>query len=380
MHSFAHHGARRSHARRDARRRHRHDRMLSYLPLAHVVERAVRRDAPASRSASRSSSPRASTPSSQDLQRARPTLFVLGAAAVAEVPGGRVREDAAGRSSTRLLQDPDRGAARAEEGAHGPRPRAGAARASRGSAPIAARADRAGTRALGLELLEGYGMTENFGVSHITRPAASARRLRRPAAARRRAAASRDDGEMLVKSPGTMLGYYKEPELTAETLDADGFFHTGDRGRDRRAGPPEHHRPREGALQDQQGQVRRARADRESAAVHARGRGLRRHGRQPRQPFGIVVLNADAAAALERRRRRGPSSRPRCADHLDADQRRSSIRTSSSRSWWSSRRWTVENGFLTPTLKVKRNRIEEAYAPLFERWTASRRAVVWHTA
>ena len=42
--------------------------------------------------------------------------------------------------------------------------------------------------------------------------------------------------------------------------------------------------------------------------------------------------------------------------------------------------WTVENGFITPTFKVKRNRIEEVYAPLFERWTASRRPVVWHTA
>ena len=42
--------------------------------------------------------------------------------------------------------------------------------------------------------------------------------------------------------------------------------------------------------------------------------------------------------------------------------------------------WSVENGFITPTFKVKRNRIEEAYAPLFERWTGSRRPVVWHTA
>jgi len=42
--------------------------------------------------------------------------------------------------------------------------------------------------------------------------------------------------------------------------------------------------------------------------------------------------------------------------------------------------WSVENGFITPTFKVKRNRIEEVYAPLFAGWTASRRPVVWHTA
>lgn len=42
--------------------------------------------------------------------------------------------------------------------------------------------------------------------------------------------------------------------------------------------------------------------------------------------------------------------------------------------------WSVENGFITPTFKVKRNRIEEAYASLFERWTTARRPVVWHAA
>ena len=33
-----------------------------------------------------------------------------------------------------------------------------------------------------------------------------------------------------MKSPGTMLGYFKAPDLTTEMLDADGFLHTGDRG------------------------------------------------------------------------------------------------------------------------------------------------------
>ena len=42
--------------------------------------------------------------------------------------------------------------------------------------------------------------------------------------------------------------------------------------------------------------------------------------------------------------------------------------------------WSVENGFVTPTFKVKRNRIEEVYAPLFERWTSARRPIVWHPA
>jgi long-chain acyl-CoA synthetase len=39
--------------------------------------------------------------------------------------------------------------------------------------------------------------------------------------------------------------------------------------------------------------------------------------------------------------------------------------------------WTPENGFVTPTLKVKRMRIEEAYASHYEAWLGQRKPVVW---
>jgi long-chain acyl-CoA synthetase len=41
--------------------------------------------------------------------------------------------------------------------------------------------------------------------------------------------------------------------------------------------------------------------------------------------------------------------------------------------------WTVDNGFITPTFKVKRNRVEEIYAASYERWVGSRKPVIWMT-
>ena len=41
---------------------------------------------------------------------------------------------------------------------------------------------------------------------------------------------------------------------------------------------------------------------------------------------------------------------------------------------------SVENGFITPTFKVKRNRIEEGNGPLFDRWTSVRTPVACHAA
>lgn len=85
-----------------------------------------------------------------------------------------------------------------------------------------------GLRTLGITMLEGYGMTETAPIISFTRPGdiipgcvglpmstVEARII---------------DGEICVKGPNVMLGYYNRPEETAQVIDKDGYVHTGDLG------------------------------------------------------------------------------------------------------------------------------------------------------
>jgi long-chain acyl-CoA synthetase len=152
--------------------------VLSYLPLAHVFERAYIECA-SFVAAATSSSPRRSTPSCRPQARP-PDALHLGAAAVAEVPAGRLRQDAAGKLDF-LLSLPILGKIVAKKVLTG----LGLDHvrlAGSGSAPIPAELI-AWYRKLGLNLLEGYAMSEDFAYSHLSKTPHQKKRarLRRPA-------------------------------------------------------------------------------------------------------------------------------------------------------------------------------------------------------
>ncbi len=82
---------------------------------------------------------------------------------------------------------------------------------------------------LGLKLNEAYGMSETCGLSHMTKQSdtktGSVGRIIDGCESRLSAA-----GEVLLRNPAMMEGYYKQAELTAQTVDSKGWLHTGDLG------------------------------------------------------------------------------------------------------------------------------------------------------
>jgi len=349
------------------------NRMLSYLPLAHSFERTWAEGASLVNGRLHLFFAESLDTFLQDLQRTRPTLFLsvprlwlkFQQGVFAKMPPAKL---------DRLLGIPILGKIVAKK------VRAGLGLdqvklAGSGSAPIPP-----GLidwyRRIGLPLYEGYGMTEDSSFSHMSDVEHNAPGyvgVPLPGVQVRIS----DEGEVLIKSPGQCSGYYKQPELTAESFTEDGFFRTGDLGERRPDGLLK--------LTGRAKELFKTAKGKYVAPAPIENR-INAH---PMVELSLVSgVGQPAAYAMvilaEHLRPRMKESELRAQVEKEMHQLLQEINAAVSDHEQlhmivvAQDPWSIENGFLTPTMKVRRGRIEKAMEPHVESWYATKRRVHWH--
>ncbi|WP_317932252.1 AMP-binding protein [Halioxenophilus sp. WMMB6] len=340
------------------------DRMLSYLPLAHIAER-VAVEIPSLVFGFQVFFNDSLETFSQDLRRARPTRFFsvprlwtkfYQAVSIKLSPrkqkllftlpliGPRVKQKILrqlGLDCTRL--------------------------GLTGAAPLPANIV-AWYRSLGLEFLEVFGMTENAATSHGTQPGQV-----RPGyvGVPLPGVECKIDatGEILVKSPGQMLGYYKNAEATLESYDAEGYFRTGDRGE-----------------LDEQGNLRItgrvkelfktskgkyvAPVPIENKLAHPALEVVCVTGPGQPQPFALAVLAPGAISNRNELEHQFSELLTQVNSTLEDHEQLDYLVIAPDA-------WTIESGMLTPTMKLRRDKIEARYLANADHWRSSGHKIIW---
>lgn len=347
------------------------DRVLSYLPLAHVMERAVVECSSFYTGMHIYFADRLDT-FVQDLRRARPTVFLSVPRLWLKFQHG-VLHKFPEEKLERLLKIPIvRGIVRKkilkslglEE----------AKIAGSGSAPMPGELVEWYDR-LGIHIIEGYGMSEDFSYSHMSTPD------------KRRAGyvgtAWSDietrispEGEIQIRSPGNMLGYYKEPELTAACYTDDGFFKTGDRGEYSPEGLLRITGRTKELFKTSKGKyvapvpienLLNADSNIELSCVSGPGRPA---------CYGLVQLEEAVRPRLG-----DPAFRAEMTPQLEALLAAVNRQVENHEQLQflavAKDEWQIANDCLTPTLKIKREVIEGLYRDQLDGWYASGQRVIW---
>ncbi|WP_095188632.1 AMP-binding protein [Pseudomonas sp. Irchel 3E19] len=223
---------------------------------------------------------------------------------------------------------------------------------------------------LGLDVLEVYGMTESCGYSHICLPGQYKQGwIGKPCPEVE--VRIDESGEVQVRSQANMLGYFKEPQKTAETLTEDGFLRTGDKGEQDAQGRLRLTGRLKEIFKTSKGKYVAPAPIENRLAVHSGIEQVCVVGDGLSAPLGLCVLST---VNQEEPRASLHSSLEKLLEEVNAvldkhERLRRLVVVKDS--------WAVENGFLTPTLKIKRNVIEDTYGARFEEWSERSEVVLW---
>ena len=350
----------------------RDHRMLSYLPLAHVFERAWAETVALVHGRIHMYFAESLDTFIQDLNRAQPTIFVSVPRLWLKFQQGVFAKMPAKKLNL-LLSLPFIGKVVAKKVLTG----LGLNKvemAGSGSAPLPPDLIR-WYRRLGLNLVEGYAMTEDFAYSH-----SSDETYNEPGyvgipyeGVQVRIS---DEGEILIKSPGQMVGYYKRPDLDAQSFTADGFFKTGDLGSRRSDGQLKITGRLKELFKTSKGKYVAPAPIENLLNAHPMIELSMVSGSGFESAYGLVVLAEDLRPKLKQSDVRSEVEKA-LADLLAevnqgiADYERLKMLVVASEPW------SIENGCLTPTMKIKRSRIEFAVQHQLDNWYASKSIVIW---
>lgn len=222
---------------------------------------------------------------------------------------------------------------------------------------------------LGIKICEMYGMTENTAFSH-----ANFQKIKFGSVGQPWPEAEvklNEGGEILVRHEALMKGYYRDPETTAIVFDSDGFLKTGDEG----TIDGEGFLTITGRIKDQFKTDKAkfiapapiemkflANPDLEQVCVV--GMGLP-------QPIVMVVLSAIGLAKEKEFINKSVATTVESINQTleDYEQIKKAVVIKEN--------WTLENGLLTPSLKLKRNELEKKYAAKYSFWYGQKNRVVW---
>ena len=350
----------------------RDHRMLSYLPLAHVFERAWAETVALVHGRIHMYFAESLDTFIQDLNRAQPTIFVSVPRLWLKFQQGVFAKMPAKKLNL-LLSLPFIGKVVAKKVLTG----LGLDKvemAGSGSAPLPPDLIR-WYRRIGLNLVEGYAMTEDFAYSH-----SSDETYNEPGyvgipyeGVQVRIS---DEGEILIKSPGQMVGYYKRPDLDAESFTADGFFKTGDLGSRRPDGQLKITGRLKELFKTSKGKYVAPAPIENLLNAHPMIELSMVSGSGFESAYALVVLAEDLRPKLKQSDVRSEVEKA-LADLLAevnqgiADYERLKMLVVASEPW------SIENGCLTPTMKIKRSRIEYAVQHQLDNWYASRSNIIW---
>lgn len=223
---------------------------------------------------------------------------------------------------------------------------------------------------LGITIYQVLGMTEDCVYAHFNRPGANKfGTVGQPMDGLQVKLA--EDGELRVKSPCLMKGYYNEPEMTAAMFDEEGYLKTGDTG----VIDDEGYLTIIGRVKDQfktdKGKYispapielkMMQNTDIEQVCVVGMG---------VPQPIALTVLSINGKNKSKEEITLSLTSTMKAVnEHLEPHEQLDTAVIMKND-------WSVENGLMTPSMKLKRNEIEKIHLPNYPKWYHQEGKVVW---